>query len=140
MTLRFLPIILLTGLLISDELNAMQRENPNVVKVQCDIHKDEARLSFITFSTAFVKYQSGKRNFHNTIALQCMVTQTPTVTVDASDKSMTLQCTFKDVTMQQHITVNENIPLISGTAIRPLSHGWRMTITTTTLPIGDPDR
>lgn len=136
MPLLHLLIILLTGLLISGESHAMEMQNPNVVKVQCDILKHTDGLSFFTFSGAFVKYLQGTRNIGNAVTLQCSVTQRPTVTINPIDSLITIECGFKDVATQQRITVREDIPLCSQTVTRSLSDDWQITIITS-LPTGD---
>jgi hypothetical protein len=131
---------LLCLLLIPNALNAMQKENPNVGTVQCDIHKNDNPNSLITFSGAFVKYLLGTRNIRNTVTLQCSVTRNPTITVNPDTKLLTIQCAFKDVIMQQIIAVSEDISLESGTVTRALSHGWHMTVSTTVPSSYDADR
>lgn len=140
MLLRYLPTILFASLLIFDKSHAMERQNANLVKVQCYIHNNTERLSFITFSGDFAKNLHATRNVDNTLALQSSVTGLPTVTINPITSLITIQCAFKDITMQQSITVNEDVPICSQRITRPLPHDWHMLVITTLSPSDDAER
>jgi len=119
------------------------KPHQHIIKVACDIQKNalaNSGPSLITFSGSFLRHLEKAYHIRNAVALQCSVTQLPTITVNTLTKSFTIECAFKDVATQEPINVKEDISWASQTTVeRRLSDDWRMIITTT-LPPDDADR